>query len=201
MWYLFYNLNTSRYVFGGHNSGNTLIEIRVFEQLTQYHEDIDLITTSTFNSINSSTLPILTFSPTLSVGSQTSNSGSINNFPTITETPVSTSITYISDVSYNLLSTNISLNQNTVSQITIELPCYDTITTLITYTLSDYNGNSVPSWVILDSPNFMLNVSTPGVSQNTSFEFAINVTISGDSTVYQKPVTINVIYDGCTIDH
>ena len=47
----------------------------------------------------------------------------------------------------------------------------------------------------------MLNVSTPGVSQNTSFEFAINVTISGDSTVYQKPVTINVIYDGCAIEN
>ena len=199
MWSLYYNTNTSRFVFGGHKSVNELIDIRVYEQFIEYHEDLRLATSSTIEPITS--YSISEYIPASRSITQTSNTGSNNTNLNVTVTTVASSITFSSDISFNVFSKTAKVDRDTVTQLNIRLPCYETTFTTFTYTLADYGSNLLPSWVTLDSANYKLNLTTPDVSTTTAYRFAVNVTFENDINIYQKPITINVIYNECEVEH
>ena len=77
-----------------------------------------------------------------------------------------------------------------------DLTCSTTGSTSITYSLASYNGNTIPSWVTINSSTGQLSITTPSPSTNTDYSFYISSTISGVSSVVNKLMTISI--SGCT---
>ena len=91
---------------------------------------------------------------------------------------------YVSSVSYTGLASSTTYSKS------ISLTWSTDGSTSITYSLVSYNGQTLPSWVTLDSSNQLLNFTTPVVSTATTYQFAVQATISGSN--YQTPVTLSV---------
>ena len=77
-----------------------------------------------------------------------------------------------------------------------DLTCSTTGSTSISYSLASYNGNTIPSWVTINSSTGQLSITTPSPSTNTDYSFYISSTISGVSSAVNKIMTISI--SGCT---
>lgn len=62
----------------------------------------------------------------------------------------------------------------------------------IAYSLDTYDGEALPSWVALDASNGKLKFTTPTVSSTTTFKFAVNALVAGDSVTAVKPVYLTI---------
>lgn len=63
----------------------------------------------------------------------------------------------------------------------------------ISYSLADFNGNTVPAWVTLNAVAEKLVVNAPSLTTDTSYTFAIQYTVSGNAQTFYKPVHLTVI--------
>ena len=62
--------------------------------------------------------------------------------------------------------------------------------TPITYSLTAYESNPIPSWATLDTANQELVVNPPDSEENTTHQFYINSQVA--AVDYKRLITINV---------
>ena len=91
---------------------------------------------------------------------------------------------YVNPVTYSGLSSYTSYTKS------VSLTWSTAGSTSITYSLVSYNGQSLPSWVTLDSTNQQLNFKTPWSTSSTTYQFAIEASVSGNSI--QTPINLVV---------
>ena len=112
--------------------------------------------------------------------------------------PSTSPVTYIlslsdsSDVYYQTNDQSILLVENNVYDETPDLPCSSIGLTSIIYSLSSYNGQVVPSWVLIDSITGHLTISAVDVSIDSTFSFYINSEISSPANIVKKKITLSV---------
>ena len=74
-----------------------------------------------------------------------------------------------------------------------DLACSYSTSTSISFSISDYNGTTAPSWVKVDSSTGLLKISAPAVSENTTVSFYEDAIISGVTKPVHKIIQIKVI--------
>ena len=89
-----------------------------------------------------------------------------------------------------------SVSELTTSTKTPILSCSFSGSTSIVYSLSSYNGGTIPSFVSIDSATGILSISAPSVLSSTIYSFYVDSTISGISGVFHK--IINLTVNKCT---
>ena len=95
---------------------------------------------------------------------------------------------YTSDILFMVSSLSYtSLTENLYLEIAVDLTCSSSGSTSISYSLSDYYGNSLPSWISFDSTNGVLKITIPSYT-STTYLFSIDSTVSGVSTSIPKLV-------------
>ena len=124
-----------------------------------------------------------------SLSFQTVNSITYTN----TTTTYSIISTYISDVYFQTNSESISVVENNNISISPLLPWSFSGATSISYSIDKYNGETIPSWLTIDSNTGILKIIAPEVSTDTIIHFYINSLVSGYSSLFQKIVILNLL--------
>ena len=84
------------------------------------------------------------------------------------------------------------MNSGTILDLVPDLTC--TVSgVVITYALSQYNSETIPTWLTLDTSLGKLMGTLPQVSTNTSYNFYIDATSSEWTGVLKKLITMNLI--------
>ena len=78
-------------------------------------------------------------------------------------------------------------------QVSLNLTCSTTGTTLISYSIADYGGTTAPSWVSIDSASGLLTISATSVTSNSEFSFYVNSLVTGLTDPVQKLIKITVL--------
>ena len=99
---------------------------------------------------------------------------------------------YYFDVHFQTQDQSISVLKNTYVQIILDLTCSSSGSTAISYSLVEYNGNPIPSWVSINSTSGVLILNTPDVSSDTEYSLSVSSTISGTSTPVLKHIKLSV---------
>ena len=112
-----------------------------------------------------------------------------NNFVSWTQT-----LTYTSGVNFQTVPQSyLSLVENNYYELAPNLSCTTSGSNTITFSISSYNGSSVPSWVSIDSSTGLVKVSTPSIINNLETStFYISSTISGITDSINKVITFQV---------
>ena len=172
------------------SSGNMVAHISVGPRLAVEGQYDVFYSTASAETPTSYSITIDTV-PSMSISTSTGSSAS-----SFTEDSsgarVGHATSLISDVSYWLDSHASSVNEQTNSTISIDFTCSVSGNTTITYSLSQYQNETVPTWVTIDEANLLLNVETPDVTANTTYNFYVNSTFN--SLSYQKLISITVLY-------
>ena len=147
--------------------------------------------TLTFNFLSSGVKDILSDTPATisSATTQTVGSGSYTN----QSVSYSVSSSTISDVLYQTSDQSLSIIENTSSSVTPILPCSSSGSTSITYSLSAYNGGTVPSWVTINSSTGTLTLTALNVSADTEFDFYVDSAIAGVTNPVKKLIKLTVL--------
>jgi hypothetical protein len=127
-----------------------------------------------------------------------SQSVTVTNNPTLSENTITTKspigTPYSSDLSIQGRDKTFSnLTESTKYSQSINLTCSISGSASISYALQANGANALPGWVILDSPNKLLNFTTPEVSSDTNYTFNIVATESG--TDYMQTIYLEVIHE------
>ena len=85
-----------------------------------------------------------------------------------------------------------SVSESTTSTQVPNLSCSYSGSTSIVFSLSNYNGANVPSFVSIGSATGVLTIVAPSVSSSTIYSFYITSTISGISSPVQKIINLTV---------
>ena len=146
--------------------------------------------TLTFSILSSGVKDIFPDTPAAisSATTQTVGSGSYTNQSyTYTFSSPTTS-----DVYYQTNDQAVSVVENASSSVTPTLTCSSSGSTAITYSLSAYNGGTVPSWVSINSSTGTLTVTASSVSADTEFDFYVDSTIAGVVNPVKKLIKLTV---------
>ena len=138
------------------------------------------INTDNILSANSVSIPALT-TPAVTMSSYTNQSSSYS--PTIL---------YTSDVYFQTGDQTISLIENNSLNITPDLPCSFAGTTSISFSISNYNGATAPTWIAINSTTGRLSIAAPDVSSDTEFDFYISSNITGVPVFINKLIKLTV---------
>ena len=82
--------------------------------------------------------------------------------------------------------------ENTYREVTPSLSWSINNVTSISFSVAEYNGNEILTWVVIDSTSGLLKVSAPSVPANSTFYFSINSSVNGVSNPFQNLVTVQV---------
>ena len=93
----------------------------------------------------------------------------------------------------------ISVAQNSNLQVTPNLTCSISGATAISYSLENYSGSQVPSWVAIDKNTGQLSISAPQIDAITTFRFYVKSVAVGMLNSVQKLIILTVIR--CDIDN
>ena len=104
-----------------------------------------------------------------------------------------------SDVIIQTNTQSFTVSESTSSTQSPNLSCSLSGSTLITYSLSSYNGAIIPSFVSINSTTGILTIAAPSVSSSTTYSFYIDSTISGVSGTFQE--IINLTVKKCTVSN
>ena len=77
--------------------------------------------------------------------------------------------------------------------VTPDLTCSKTGTTTITYGLSAYLSNVIPSWVSLNSSTGLLTIAAPSVTADTTYPFYVTSNYSGAVSLVLKLTQVTVL--------
>ena len=77
--------------------------------------------------------------------------------------------------------------------VTPDLTCSTTGITAITYIISDYFSNVIPSWVSLNPSTGLLTITAPNVIADTTYPFYVDSTYSGAVSLVQKLIQVTVL--------
>ena len=118
------------------------------------------------------------------ISSYTNQTVTYNSLPNYSST---------SDVWYQTDNLNIKIVEKYNISVTPDLPCSTSGSTSIVFSIANYNGETAPSWVTINSASGVLLLSAPSVSSNTDFQFYIDSTITGVASVIHKVVKVSVV--------
>ena len=96
-----------------------------------------------------------------------------------------------SDVYFQTEDQTFSITENNEVQLSPSLPCSHSGSTSITYSIGDYNGNVVPSWISIDPNTGLLTILSKNLSSDTQIDFQIISTSSGIDT--QKVIRLSIL--------
>ena len=101
---------------------------------------------------------------------------------------------YTSQVLYQTAPQSfLALSENNYIELTPNLPWSQSSSPAISFSLSSYNGGSVPSWVNIDSSSGLLKITTPSINLNSQiYEFSIASTISGETNTIKQVIKIQI---------
>ena len=97
-----------------------------------------------------------------------------------------------SDVLFKVKSVLLLVQENSISQFSLDLTWSSSGSTPISYSISNYNGATIPSWVSINLTSGILTVSAPEVDSNSEFNFYIDSVINGGSSIY-KLIKLTII--------
>ena len=101
-----------------------------------------------------------------------------------------------SGVYFQIVTQPLSVTESTTSTQTPNLSCSFSGLNSITYSLSSYNGDIIPSFVSIDPATGVLTIVAPSVSSSSTYSFYIDSTVLGMSGPVQK--IINLTVNKCT---
>lgn len=125
---------------------------------------------------------------------------------TFTPTDVATTLTIDAANSYveevNIWESPVTFNDvahaSTLS-LSAQVTCSSNTYPTITHTKVAYLTNPIPSWVTYNAVTGNFDMTTPTLTEATSYSFTLESTIVDDPTVYRKNVFINVVL--CTVNN
>lgn len=79
-------------------------------------------------------------------------------------------------------------------QESISLSCSQNVAVSLSYALEQYQSNTFPSWVSLDSTTSVLDISTPTLGQSEQFVLTLKETTTENSFVNYRQIYIDVVY-------
>ena len=152
------------------------------------HPNFSPSTTFTMNILSAGNEPI-SIDTSLSL---TSTSYSIASVVYTNQTLMYTLVaSVISDVYFQTEDQTFSITENNEVQLSPSLPCSHLGSTSITYSIGDYNGRAVPSWISIDPNTGLLTIISQNLSSDTQIDFQIISTSSGIDT--QKVIRLSIL--------
>ena len=130
----------------------------------------------------------------ISFSSSTSQSVTTTSYTnqTVTYQLISGS-SYISDAKFLVSSQSfLTIIENTYIELSPDLTCSTLGSTSITYSIENYNGETAPSWVVINSTSGVLKVTAPSVSSASTYSFYASSFVSGATGQVQKVITLQV---------
>ena len=100
---------------------------------------------------------------------------------------------YISDAYIQISDELFSVYENSINKISPDLTCSLSGVVSISYSLSEYNGSSIPLWIVLNSSTGELTITSPLVASNIDYYFYIDSIISGITNVFHKRIKLTVM--------
>ena len=155
------------------------------------NSDFTISTSLTMQILSSGTNDIYSVTPA-SVNSPLTFA--ISNPPYSNQTLVySLTTTSSSNVYYQTSDLILSVTEGNTLITSPDLPCSNSATISILYSLGGYNGTQAPNWIKIDSITGQLTISAPDVSSDTKYYFYVNSNISGISYTVQKLIKLTVL--------
>ena len=99
---------------------------------------------------------------------------------------------YTSDVYFGSNDESYTILENSSMNVTPNLPCSSSGTTVIIFSFGSYNGIPTPSWVSINSSNGELAINSPEVSADTDVYFYVNSKITGIVDFVQTAIKLTV---------
>ena len=97
-----------------------------------------------------------------------------------------------SDISLNCeLISSLSLAQNALTNISIDLSCSVDDTSSISYSIKTLDGSSLPNWISLDAINRILIVNTIGVTAGT--KISLSIISASTYPICNKAVNLKIV--------
>ena len=96
-----------------------------------------------------------------------------------TTTTYNISPIYTSDVYFGSNDESYTIFENSSMNVTPNLPCSSSGTTVINFSLGNYNGMPIPFWVSINSSTGKLTINSPEVSVDTDAYFYVNSKFTG----------------------
>ena len=87
---------------------------------------------------------------------------------------------------------SLSVTEKTSTQVLPDLSCSLSSSTSIVFSLSSYNNEEVPSWILIDVNTGLLSLTSPEVEQNVNYSFYVDAVITGESKKKQKIIKLTV---------
>ena len=91
-----------------------------------------------------------------------------------------------------------SISENNEVVLNPDLPCSSS-SYPIAYSIGSYSGGSISSFVTVNSSSGVMKVSSPNITDTTTYLFSINSNITGISNFVQKPISL--IVNKWTVNH
>ena len=117
-----------------------------------------------------------------------SNSSYTNQSESYSATGISTS-----DVYFQTKEQSFSIIESYSSQFTPELSWSSSGSTLITFSIGDYNGVTAPAWATIGSSSGLLQITSPSISADTVFSFYVKSLVAGYSNPVLKLIKLTVV--------
>ena len=146
--------------------------------------------TLTMNALAAGTESIT--STTVTIASVNTITGSINTYSNQSATYLLIN-SYTSDINSITTTQTISIAESSTMNVTPDLTCSKAGITSITYSISAYSSNAIPSWVSLNSGTGLLSITAPNVTADTTYPFYVVSTYSGATSPEQKLIQITVL--------
>ena len=99
---------------------------------------------------------------------------------------------YISDVYFQVSVQSLSMNENTILNITPDLSCSVSGSTSLSFSIASYNGETIPSFVSIDVTSGLLSISSLEVTADTVYHFYVNTLNSTATFPAHKLIELTV---------
>ena len=103
------------------------------------------------------------------------------------------------DVNFQVADQTFSFSEGNTVNVTPDLSCSASGSTSVSFSIGNFNGASLPSWVAINSSNGTPTMTTPEVSSDSGFSFLINTAVTGVTGAIPKVITVTV--KDCTVSN
>ena len=83
--------------------------------------------------------------------------------------------------------------ENIFTQASVSTSCSISGSSVITYSIQQYQSNPLPSWVTWDSATSKINVLPPSVTSNQIYYFSVVATVASPAATIATPVSLQIL--------
>ena len=129
----------------------------------------------------------------LSISSPTTQSVTSSAFSSNSSEHYASLTSYTSDTYFQLNSQfYLHLMENSYIELSPDLPWSSSGSNSVTYSISDYNGVTVPDWISIDPNSGILKISTPQFSSINDYSFNIDSFMSESGKTVKKIIYLRI---------